>query len=541
MIIHLPRAPHALAIPRVFSGAIVAACGLLAACTVASEDTTATDDALHKVPICTVDSEDDCTNKSGNPPLPEITYLAAAPTENGVTVSFYTPRGAVRARVDVYPAGTRTTTAGSGTDGTSGTSHTLPIGGLAACTDYDFVVVWNGVEHTSGSFKTGAAALTGSHIDRVDYRTVHLVAQTSSPIAVRATVHDTRVIPPIADRVIDLGSGMTHSGMLDMISPFETVTFGAACSAPVKLINPYVGGFPAWWLVTPAGADYDYPKNGDYAWGDSVQGAAHDPSNWFIANQYYILKVPVGTSLDQAHPEVASAPIPPSLYGGWDHYGDPDFSDGYLYVPLEGREKTGNPPRVVFLDANLNYVGDAELPSHGATNEMPWLAINSIDGLLYTSNFHIRKDNSVRKYRIDKDSTGKPTGLTFVGALVLMPEADKVYDMDINAVQGGAFSPMGHLYLSDDGGSGVQGFSVLSGRREFTMWVDYHKSFVDVPFDGTKDVGQELEGLDFWDLAPPAYAPGISGQLHVMMGHSTTGNVWFKHYGATTDAARYWL
>ena len=76
------------------SRVLVPACALLTACAVApdAESTASNEAPLKKKPICTVDSDDPaCTNSSGNPPLPDVTYLTAAPSETGVRVSFYTP------------------------------------------------------------------------------------------------------------------------------------------------------------------------------------------------------------------------------------------------------------------------------------------------------------------------------------------------------------------------------------------------------------------------------------------------------------------
>jgi hypothetical protein len=318
------------------------------------------------------------------------------------------------------------------------------------------------------------------------------------------------------------GGYLSYGGPTGCVERFEpwqrsdTVGLCSAWSTTVQLDR-----WPSSSLIPTVGAPYDYPSDSTLAWSAIVQGVAHDDDNWYMASQYGLWKLPVDHPLDDHDTSwMRNVPIPPALWSaGYNHFGDPEFSGGGLYVPLEG----SGPPQVLVYDSNLNLIANAELSPTGATNEAPWLAIDPGTGLLYTSNFEIRPDNPIRVYR---PRFGFGVGrallyLDYVGNFVVRDEAGTpIYVRD---VQGGAFSPSGHLYLVSDVSGTVMGFDA-SGRRRSTLAVDYtgwHSR-------------EELEGLTFWDL-DSGRAPNIRGQLHLTMAKRdftslTFGSVYFKHY-----------
>lgn len=119
--------------------------------------------------------------------------------------------------------------------------------------------------------------------------------------------------------------------------------------------------------------------------------------------------------------------------------------------------------------------------------------------------------------------------LDYVGTYTLRDEAGTPIVLD--DVQGGAFSPNGHLYLVSDVAGAIVSFDA-SGRRRSTTKVDYtgwHSR-------------QELEGLTFWDL-DSGRAPNIRGQLHLTMAKRDTlaahfNSVYFKHYQLADPAEK---
>jgi hypothetical protein len=299
--------------------------------------------------------------------------------------------------------------------------------------------------------------------------------------------------------------------------------------------------FPRTSFIPTTERDYDYPTNSSPPWADIVQGVTHDANNWYLVSQYGIRKLPVEHDIDDHDDShYVKAPIPNELYQGakgWDHLGSPDYAAGKVYVPLE-HSTHGDLPYVVVYGEDLHTIAYAQLPYPNPTREAPWVAINPIDGLLYTSDWNIVGNgtgapvNPIRKYRIVWTS---PTTVRFdlVGYQILVDESGQPLSMF--KIGGGAFSRKGHLYLSTDLGryescpagapavdcrGGVWAFDE-NGKRRSTTYVDYDRS-----------ARQELEGLTLWDL-DDGRAPNMFGELHLMMGKADTfwyKTVFFKHY-----------
>jgi|GEM_PF-1250465 len=281
---------------------------------------------------------------------------------------------------------------------------------------------------------------------------------------------------------------------------------------------------------------YDYPSNSTLDWSYIIQGVTHDDASWYLTSQYGIHKIPVDHDLNDhsaGDPGASwwyrSAPIPDVLYqgaSGYDHLGQPAYAGDYVYAPLE-HSTHGAAPIVVAYDTDLNTVSWATLVPSGPTNEAPWVAINPVDGLLYTSNFQISPSNPIRTFKITwlMDTSGKRTlELDPVGTFVLRDEAGA--PLTIDAIGGGAFSSKGHLWLSSDASGAVYGFDPTGHRR---------KSFgVDYTGYGSR---QELEGLTIWDL-DDGRAPNVWGELHLVMSKRDVSSfhfnsVYFKHYELT--------
>ena len=90
----------------------------------------------------------------------------------------------------------------------------------------------------------------------------------------------------------------------------------------------------------------NYPNNRQFNWSEDVQGIAHDSRNWFFTQTSRILKLPVRADLN-----LSLRDQPPGWRGvdglptelsvrGYNHYGDPQVHGGFLFVPMEGGDKT---------------------------------------------------------------------------------------------------------------------------------------------------------------------------------------------------------
>jgi hypothetical protein len=260
----------------------------------------------------------------------------------------------------------------------------------------------------------------------------------------------------------------------------------------------------------------EYPFRSSPGYTNKLQGVAHDSSHWYMTNKARLRKIPARCDLEGPEACSRSVGIPWQLRA-YNHLGDLDYSGGRLYVPLEG-----SAPAIGVFDADLNYVTHAPLPE---ASDAPWCAVNPVNGHLYTSSF---RTSLVREHRMTW--SGAKLTLTPVASIVLRDGAGK--PLSLMRVQGGVFSPRGHLYLvSDVAGQGIKGFDLETGRQEVT---------IPVPFNGDDE---ELEGVDIWDLDGGAI-PGINGQIHLqMIDHHwfSDDDFYFKHYQVTEPAMKPYL
>lgn len=258
----------------------------------------------------------------------------------------------------------------------------------------------------------------------------------------------------------------------------------------------------------------DYPRNRDIAWGEECQGLANSSDHWYISQKEKLWKFPVTHDLSPSTASAVTTGIPDSLArAGYNHFGDPDFHNGSLFVPLEGRQ----PCRIVVFDAGLRFLAHAGLGEQGHAS---WCAINPADGLLYSSEFD--GVESLLGYRWLLG--GGSLTLTFVRRLPLLDAAGR--PMRINRIQGGAFSrTSGLFYLVSDTGSsgGLYAFDASTGKLIQRTSIGYSP--------GSPNY-QELEGLTIWDL-DSGRAPNIRGQVHVVLIENdvtSVDDVWIKHF-----------
>jgi hypothetical protein len=126
--------------------------------------------------------------------------------------------------------------------------------------------------------------------------------------------------------------------------------------------------------------------------------------------------------------------------------------------------------------------------------------------------------------------SGNDLTLTPVASIVLRDRAGE--PLSLTRVQGGVFSPRGHLYLvSDVPGEGIKGFDLETGRQQAT---------IPVPFDRDDE---ELEGVDIWDL-DGGPIPGINGQIHLqMIDHHwfSDDDFYFENYQVAEPAMKPYL
>jgi hypothetical protein len=300
----------------------------------------------------------------------------------------------------------------------------------------------------------------------------------------------------------------------------------------------------------PATKNPDSPSDASPGWTNALQGVSHDDNNWYFTQQKKIWKIPVSHSLgDELHAETRTAPIP---LAGYDHFGDCDFDHetGFLYVPLEGAD----PPMVAMFDKELTFVGSAALSQAGGA---PWCAVNPVNGLVYSSGFN-SGGGPILLHVYQRSASG--LALSHLGTIELLGPAGET--LNVEKIQGGAISPRGHVYLiSDVKSGGILGFDLVTGQQMMHQEVDYspNPTFLQEVEVAAANMGvgvlnffgglfgadpiqpirqphnQELEGVTIWPAVGAAGAPGMDGDLHMIMLDldTTPGNdddLYFKHY-----------
>jgi hypothetical protein len=291
------------------------------------------------------------------------------------------------------------------------------------------------------------------------------------------------------------------------------------CSTSFPLLEMGKWG-PSCWLSSSAYTNIaDNPGNVGHDWTNQLQGIASDKTSyWYITQTTRLRRVPLSQSMNAdlgGYPNVGFSSEESSR--GYAHMGDLDVFAGKIFVPMEG----GNMgPAVSFrnADASLSFINMVPLTAQA---DAPWLAINPVDRLLYSSNYN---DGTIEKYYW-YIALGR-LFLTHVGSVQLKTPAG--VNQALRRIQGGAFSASGKMYLvswdQDPAKAGIYGFDPEDGVQRMFRKVDYEPRWADIPAFEDPYTGDELEGIEVLDL-------GAGGQLHVLMVDvdSGTDDVYFKH------------
>jgi hypothetical protein len=279
----------------------------------------------------------------------------------------------------------------------------------------------------------------------------------------------------------------------------------------------------------------NYPDEIQAEWTSECQGVCHDRTHWFITQESAVWRVPVIKDLDcRLRPGVSGVSRAGIPIQGYDHFGDPDWRDGLLFIPLEGKRRIGwfefdRAPRIaIFNSVDLRLLGSSELPQ----KKSGWCAIDS-SGRLYSSNSDVSPSPSDSKagplFRYQVNGTS----VELIDRVVLRDEQGDPLSLD--TVQGGTFADDDHLYLScgyfedPDPSWGLHLFDLRSGRR-IARSTNGGEPW-NYQFLSGGDYDEEPEGLTWWDL-DRSDAPGIEGQLHaIVLDNDDNGDdIYFKHY-----------
>ena len=252
-----------------------------------------------------------------------------------------------------------------------------------------------------------------------------------------------------------------------------------------------------------------HPRDVAPDWAQHMQGVTLAEDWWFITQEDRLWRLPVDGDLADAGGEsVRQVGIPDAAI---EHLGDCDYRDGHVFVAMEGT----SPARMGVFDTDLEFVGSAAADDQGSSN--PWCAVDPLTGLLYSSPFDtdhlVAYELSVAGGGVDLRSSHT----------VPLRAADGAA-LELERVQGGAFTPAGRLYLTvDSRESAVIGVDVDTGRKMLHHrierkpgWPDHHV----------------VEGLAYGSLDGRS-AVEMGGQLHVIAltgGRGRSDSLWFRHY-----------
>jgi hypothetical protein len=297
-------------------------------------------------------------------------------------------------------------------------------------------------------------------------------------------------------------------------------------------------------------------------WAFAAQGLAHDNTSWYVTQKSYINKYDIGADLSTSPKKWVGIPSQLSQRG-CDHFGDPDFANGYLLVPVEGcKNSSGAIVYLAVFDSQLNLICYDDLYQQENTPDgtnAGWVAVDPITGYLYSSGYSLNSVSLLHTYRIDWTAIFSDVNPhwflydTNIGNRRLVRQDGT--SVDLKTIQGGVFSGDGRLFyltsganscdVSSDGADrgGLRVFDAATGiliakAGNGYGYFDYenHCGFSDY---------EEPEGLDYVDMS---VRPGpYYGQLHVLLtqtpasnagacivtlgGVICPNNVYLKHFG----------
>jgi hypothetical protein len=289
---------------------------------------------------------------------------------------------------------------------------------------------------------------------------------------------------------------------------------------PYESYFDYIGNYPHF-EITP--------------YSEKLQGVTNDDNFWYITQILDMWKYPVGVYL-------ADPPDPSPTNGiqhvgyddvaGYEHLGDLDYHQGYLFVPLE--EKDGYPNGLgVFRASDLAFLGYDEMGGDGS-----WLAVDPRDGSIYkAASWNL--SNLLTRIVIDWNKLAQnPPVVQILSTQYVHLYGLSGQDFFIRFSQGADFSESGNLLYVLTGGSDSSEEDCAIYVFDTNNWKLVSRSYsLDPLFDyechPASTLGDESEGVTYWDL-DDGRAPYIRGQLHVqqlyVIGGPASDYLYFQHY-----------
>ncbi len=283
---------------------------------------------------------------------------------------------------------------------------------------------------------------------------------------------------------------------------------------------------------------------------EKLQGITTDSNNWYMTsdeNNLFqgkgrLFIFPLSADLTGTPTEIVD-PFP-----DWDHPGDIDYYNGWIYVALE--EGLNNKKHAIgaiptSTISNKSTYKTFEFPSGypQRVGSFPWIARDPYSGFFYSSLFNpsdsTNSTSELIRYKASYNFfDGSPSGFEYCGTVTL--------DEPIYRVQGGDFSPSGRLYLATDPqdqseiNKGVIKVVEMRGNTLSNSTIDCStlpntsatiiKSIYLTKQPGTSE---EIEGITILNLDDgSAYGGTNRGQIHtILLGKDnfSTDKLYLKH------------
>jgi hypothetical protein len=348
----------------------------------------------------------------------------------------------------------------------------------------------------------------------------------------------------------------------------------------------------------------DKPDEANPGWHQEAQGLTHDSNYWYAAQNVEACVVPPGDPLcafetpqgcvlplifclsqgqtscahvrpgwlwkihvthdlsDQGASGVATV-SEEICNQGFNHLGAPTHyvheGTGFVLAPLEGN----GPAVTAFRADTLASLGWSPLdPVNSGQSSGSWVAVDRY-GTLWSGSHN---ESHLNRYAVDWDQL-RDTGVLVVTFLNHVPMLDGGQPLALDSYeQGGAFAddpdlPFPLLYMvngdaDNDCDCGVHVFEIrdsTTGEGCTNALAPCAATRVDRSANGSGsfsyayDPGfstyEEPEGITFWDLDADTRAPGVSGQVHVVLldndeplAGQGDDDVYVKHYRLETDS-----
>ncbi|WP_434427320.1 hypothetical protein [Nannocystis pusilla] len=293
----------------------------------------------------------------------------------------------------------------------------------------------------------------------------------------------------------------------------------------------------------------NYPYDAETEWSNQGQGLANDGVHWYVAQASKLSRIALtcdlaSSSCIQQTRSIAEVRDALGLPAGYNHFGDPDHHNGFLFVPVEGIA-AGLPPLIVALSTpDMTPVASATVYVTPGIYNSAWVTVDPRDGShLYEHGGTLNGSLGVHGHRIDWGGLqlGIDNFLVYEQNIVL--EDHDTYPITLYTTQGGELLSNGVLFLANSqpggSGAGLRAFDIETG----TLLARAGSGFGPFDFqltDPDSSLGDEAEGIDFLEIYPSSLVPGISeGSLHVLMINVDidTDNAFLKHYSYYCDPA----